>query len=157
MNMFDEAKSLKIMLEARKMTQKELAKSLGVSPSYVANKLRLLSHTETMQKTIIENAVSERHARALLRIEDISERYTMLSRIINEKLSVERTEALISIVTSREAVHFLKTESRTASVARFLDNLKSSCEFLASQGVDVIKSVRYSDNKLRIYITIDEE
>jgi ParB family chromosome partitioning protein len=110
-----------------------------------------------MQKVIIENAVSERHARALLRIEDVSERDTMLSRIINEKLSVERTEALISIVTSREAVHFSKTESRAASVTRFLDNLKSSCELLASQGVDVVKSIRYSDNKLRIYITIDEE
>ncbi len=157
MNMFDEAKSLKCMLEMRKTTQKELAKSLGVSTSYVANKLRLLQHTESMQKRIISSTVSERHARALLRIEDIEEREAVLSRIINEKMSVERTETLISIIADHEFSHSTKKTSDECCVNRFLDNLKSSCDTLSACGVSVRKTVRYNNEKLCIFITVDEK
>ena len=61
MNMFDEARSLKCVLETRKMTQRELGQSLGVSTSYVANKLRLLNLSEDLEKLIITSRVSERH------------------------------------------------------------------------------------------------
>ena len=61
MNMFDEARSMHGMIQMCKMTQSELAQKLGVSQSYVANKLRLLKFGEEMQKKITDSAISERH------------------------------------------------------------------------------------------------
>ena len=156
MNMFDEARSLKCMLESRKMTQKELARSLGVSASYVANKLRLLHHTEDMQRKIIDCRVSERHARALLRIAEHAEREEALSRIIAEGMSVERAEAMISIMTDERAPAAIAESDKDHGLIRFLDNLTSSCNALSSIGINVNKSVRYIEKKLCIFISVDE-
>lgn len=157
MNMFEEAKALRCVIESRKMTQKELAKSLGMSASYVANKLRLLSLDEVSQKTIIEAGISERHARALLRINDDAVRAEALARILNEKMSVERAEAMICTLTDRQAPALIRAEDPACGVTRFLDSIKSSCEALASLGVDVERKIRYNHKKLCIYITVDEE
>lgn len=156
MNMFDEARSLKCMLEARKMTQKELAKSLGVSTSYVANKLRLLRHTEDMQSVITESGITERHARALLQICNEEKRNAALARIIKEKMTVEQAEAMISIITDSIPKVPQTKVSTENPVTLFLDNLKSSCDTLTSLGTEVKRSIRYSGKKLCIYITIDE-
>ena len=156
MNMFDEARSLKCMLEARKMTQGELAKSLGVSTSYVANKLRLLRHTEDMQSAIAKSGITERHARALLQICDEEKRAVALARIINEKMTVERAEAMISIIAVSDTRLPRHAPCKESPVTLFLDSLKSSCDTLTSLGTSVKRSVRYTDNKLCIYITIDE-
>ena len=156
-NMFDEARSLKCMLELRKMTQKELATSLGVSTSYVANKLRLLQHTEDMQKRITDCRVSERHARALLRLNDLKERETALRRIVDERMSVERAEAMICIMSEDSSHEKIASGNKCRGVTRLLDNVKASCNALASLGVHVKHSIRYIDKKLCIYITVDEE
>ena len=74
MDMFKEAESLACMLEKRKLKQRELAESLGVSPSYIANKLRLLNYSAEMRKIITDSGLSERHARALLRLNDKEKR-----------------------------------------------------------------------------------
>ena len=52
------------------MTQEELAKTMGKSQSAVANKLRLLSLPDEIQDALMKDKISERHARALLNIED---------------------------------------------------------------------------------------
>ena len=82
MTMFEEAKSLYGMMKMRKMTQSETAKMLGVSQSYVANKLRLLQLDQKMQDRICESGLSERHARVLLRIKDEGLRREVLDKII---------------------------------------------------------------------------
>lgn len=157
MNMFDEARSLKCMIEARKMTQRELAKSLGVSTSYVANKLRLLTHSEKMQEMIAEASLTERHARALLRISGEADREAAFHRILNEKMSVERAEAMIETFVERERPRFIGRGDGCDGVTRFLDNLKASERALAALGVKVKQSMRYHEKQLCIYITIDEK
>ena len=156
MNMFEEAKSIKYMITARKMTQKDMAKSLGVSPSYIANKLRLLAHTDDMQKRISDSGLSERHARALLRISDTVSREAALSRIIDEKMSVERAEAMIAITAEEESAVLVGKGDGCRGVIRFLDNLKSATDSLASLGVEISRDIKYVDDKLRITITIKE-
>ena len=68
MDMFDEAKAIRSTMELCHLTQGELARQLGVSQSYVANKLRLLKFSEKMTEKIRSSGISERHARALLRL-----------------------------------------------------------------------------------------
>jgi ParB-like chromosome segregation protein Spo0J len=97
MNMFEEARALAVTMNMRKFNQKEIAKSLGVSPSYVANKLRLLKLSEDIQERIIQGRLTERHARALLCLKNEKDRRSALDIICKEKLSVASTEALIDL------------------------------------------------------------
>ena len=95
MNMFEEARALRGMLDMRSLTQAEIAKKLGVSQSYVANKLRLLGFTEKQQDIIIKSRLSERHARLLLKLRSNDLFETAVEKIAKMELSVAASEALI--------------------------------------------------------------
>lgn len=95
LSMFEEAASIQSLISLTGMTQEACAKKLSVSQSYVANKLRLLRLSEGEQEKIEENGLTERHARALLRLEDKEEREEVLSIIIKREMNVSRTEEYI--------------------------------------------------------------
>lgn len=95
LSMFEEAASIQSLISLTGMTQEACAKKLSVSQSYVANKLRLLRLSDGVQEKIEENGLTERHARALLRLEDEEEREEVLSIIIKREMNVSRTEEYI--------------------------------------------------------------
>ena len=95
LSMFEEAASIQSLISLTGMTQEACAKKLTVSQSYVANKLRLLRLSDGEQEKIEENGLTERHARALLRLEDKEEREEVLSIIIKREMNVSRTEEYI--------------------------------------------------------------
>lgn len=95
LSMFEEAASIQSLISLTGMTQEACAKKLSVSQSYVANKLRLLRLSDGEQEKIEENGLTERHARALLRLEDEEERVEVLSIIIKREMNVSRTEEYI--------------------------------------------------------------
>ena len=92
----EEAISYKKILDMGSLTQEALAIKLGKNQSTIANKLRLLNLDEDVQKALLENRISERHARSLLKINDKNEQRQMLQRIINERLTVRRTDEEIN-------------------------------------------------------------
>ena len=156
MDMFKEAESIACMLERRKLTQAELAQSLGVSPSYIANKLRLLQHSPEARQKITSNGVSERHARTLLRLEAEEKRLELLDRIITEGLNVERTEALVDTMRSSEMPLRITAEGQAPAIQKFLDGIKDSVKALKSLGVDVKSHESYHGSRLYITLSIDE-
>ncbi len=97
----EEAKSYKKLL-SRGLIQEEIAQKLGIAQSTVANKLRLLNLTEEVQDALLNNRISERHARGLLRIENPDEQIKLLNKIINEKLTVKQTEEEINKILKIE-------------------------------------------------------
>lgn len=92
LNSIEEAKSYKNILEQQNITQEELANRMGVSQSTIANKLRLLSLTEDVQTALLQDRISERHARSLLQITDSSKQIDMLNKIINDRLTVRQLD-----------------------------------------------------------------
>ncbi len=82
-------------------TQNELAQKLGVKQSTISNKLRLLNLCDEVQDALLENKISERHARSLLKLKDEKEQEQMLERIINERLTVKRTDEEIKKVLEK--------------------------------------------------------
>ena len=91
----EEAKSYKSMLERSNMTQEELAKKMGLSQSTIANKLRLLNLADEVQNALSQEKISERHARALLSINNKEDQVRWLERIINERLTVRQLDLAI--------------------------------------------------------------
>ncbi len=85
----EEARSYKNLLDKGYLTQAELAKKMGLSQSAIANKLRLLNLDEEVQKALINQEISERHARSLLVLPNHEEQRKWLKRIINERMTVK--------------------------------------------------------------------
>lgn len=156
MNMFDEAAALRGTISMRGISQSEMAKMLGVSQSYVANKLRLLSFDEAQRQKICDAGLSERHARALLRLRSKEERERALGIIIDRGLSVAQSEALVDLFYEPL---IQKSDSRAASHSKtesFKKSLAESVRLLRSFGVDVSLSQSYYGTKLYLTVTLDE-
>ena len=100
LNPMEEAKSYKRILDQGLKTQEELAKEIGVSQSTIANKLRLLNLAEPVKQALSENKISERHARALLKLSSLDKQEEMLNKVINERLTVKDLDDEISKLTS---------------------------------------------------------
>ena len=88
----EEALSYKKILDMGYLTQETLASKLGKSQPSVANKIRLLNLSDEVQEALLENKISERHARSLLKLQTNKEQNEMLNRIITERLTVRRTD-----------------------------------------------------------------
>ena len=91
----EEAKSYKKILDMGDLTQEELAKRMGKSQSTIANKMRLLTLTNEAQMALINNLISERHARCLLQIKDENVQKDVLNKIISERMTVRDTDNYI--------------------------------------------------------------
>ena len=92
----EEAISYKKILDMGYIKQEDLAHKLGKTQSTIANKIRLLNLDDEVQEALLENKISERHARSLLRIKENSKQKEMLKRIIDERLTVRRTDEEIN-------------------------------------------------------------
>ena len=88
----EEALSYKKILDMGYLTQESLAIKLGKSQSSVANKIRLLNLSDEVQEALLDNKISERHARSLLRLKSVNDQNRLLSRIMEERLTVRRTD-----------------------------------------------------------------
>lgn len=105
LNAIEEAKTYQKILEIDEMTQEDLAKTMGKSQSAVANKLRLLSLPDEIQDALMKDRISERHARALINIEDSEKQKEMLKRIIDEKMTVRQLESEIKKINGKEEIN----------------------------------------------------
>ena len=88
----EEAISYKKILDMGYLTQEALADKLGKTQSTIANKLRLLNLSDEVQEALLNEKISERHARSLLKLNDQNKQNTMLERIITERLTVRKTD-----------------------------------------------------------------
>ena len=96
----EEARSYKNLLDKGYLTQEQLAKKMGLSQSAVSNKLRLLNLDVKVQQALLDNKISERHARALLKITNMEEQRKWLDRIIKERITVKKLDELLKNVGS---------------------------------------------------------
>lgn len=88
----EEAISYKKILDMGYLTQEQLALKLGKSQSAVANKVRLLNLCDEVQEALMEEKISERHARSILKLDKSQDQIKILDKIINERLTVRKTD-----------------------------------------------------------------
>lgn len=91
LNPIEEAVSYKRILDMGYITREELSKKIGKPQSVILNKTRLLNLSDEVQSYLLNNKISERHARALLNISNLDDQVDMLHRIVNERLTVKKT------------------------------------------------------------------
>ncbi|PHK50053.1 ParB/RepB/Spo0J family partition protein [Staphylococcus edaphicus] len=131
LSVVEEAEAYKKLLEIGDTTQSELAKSVGKSQSFIANKLRLLKLTPKVLERLRENKITERHARAMLSLSE-EDQETLVETVISQKLNVKQTEARVKQKIGPEKVkaqrfEFEKdlTDAREA-VGKSLESIEKS-------------------------------
>ncbi len=112
----EEAAAYKRLMEEHGLTQMEIAKRVGKQQSTISNKIRILALPEDIRQVLAENQLTERHARALLKVGDETVRKQILSRILEHGLNVKQTEKLIEDVLKKQ-----EEEKRKGEKLRFIN------------------------------------
>lgn len=153
----EEAIAYREVLEKFNLTQQELAKRLGKGQSTIANKLRLLSLPGEVQEYISREIITERHARALLRLGPESI-IPVAQEVVSKGLTVQQTEALVERVLSLEA-----EQSRQKKVIRifkdarlFRNSVLKLVGDLKASGLEVSVSEDKEDENYSITINISK-
>lgn len=142
LNFLEEARAIQKLIEFSGATQEEVAKTLGKSQSAISNKLRLLRLTEEQQEIIINNELTERHARCLLSLTDEEQINRILGIIADKRLSVTESERLVKQVLNRMNKKTRPTIKLFKDVRLFINTLNHAVDTMRQAGIeaDSIKS-----------------
>ena len=162
LNFIEEAEGYKNLMEDYDLTQEELAVRLSKSQSTIANKLRLLKLSEAARRLILENNLTERHARAVLKIPDEEGRIAIIERIIDEDLTVKRTEKLVAETMQRMMTRQIeKVEQREkrfiTDIRLFTNSIRQSVEIIRKSGMEVFYENKQEGDVCEIVIKIKNQ
>jgi len=108
LNFLEEAKAYKKLMDDFGLTQNEIAEKVNKKQSTISNKIRVLSLPEDIQEKILESKLTERHARALLKLGDEEDREKVIGRIVANNLNVKQTERLIEEIQEKKEASLRK-------------------------------------------------
>lgn len=129
LNFLEEARAYKKLMEEFNLTQGDIAKRVSKQQSTISNKIRILSLPEQIQEAVLDNNLTERHARALLKLENQSDREKVISRVAANNLNVKQTEKLIDdIISSREKQYRKNKKINYISYKIYLNTIKKAFE-----------------------------
>lgn len=162
LDFFEEANGFKRLIEQFGLTQEEAARKVGKTQSAVANKLRLLRLSQQNMELIRCNNLTERHARALLRLNDEADRINVTNYIIEHELNVSRTEEYIDeflkakenpqpVVESESGKHVVRLFK---DVRFFLNTLNRAVGVMVDAGIGATVKQQESDDGLTLTICI---
>ena len=149
LNYVEEAQGIRRLLEQWGMSQEQAARLLGKSQSAVANKLRLLKHEDAVLDALREAKLTERHARALLRLRNQEEKLAAIREIVQRELTVARTEKYVDSLLSGQV-----SAPRGANVSAFLNSLSASVQKIQRSGIRAVSERRETDSQIVLTITI---
>ena len=134
LNYFEEAIAIERLMNEYGLSQEDAARRLGKAPSTVSNKLRLLSLPEEARKRLMENGLTERHARALLKL-DKDDVMDILDKITDKKLNVTQTEELIEEMLDKKDMPKRQTKRMFSDVKIFLNTINSAVDTMKKSGI----------------------
>ncbi|SHI15404.1 nucleoid occlusion protein [Sporanaerobacter acetigenes] len=150
----EEAEGYYNLINDHGFTQQELAEKLGKSQSTIANKLRILKLPEDVKKTLIENKLSERHARALLKLPDDEMKRKTLEKIINNDFTVKKTEKLIDDILDdlikKDEPEVSQNIKGHINFKIYLNTLKNAYNAILDSGVEA----KYAEKDMGEYVEV---
>lgn len=153
----EEAEGLARLMRLYHLSQEQAALRVGKSQSAIANKLRLLRHSPEVLATLREHQLSERHARALLKLPTDAERMAVLEVIIRQQLNVAKTEAYIDAYLEKKQAQEPKRGMRkliVRDVRLFLNSVNHSLELVRGAGIAAQSHQEETDNEIVLTIRL---
>ena len=150
LDFIEEARGISRLMELCNLSQEQAARVLGKSQSAVANKLRILRHSDQVLQALRSGGLTERHARALLKIPDEAQKLQVLATAVQMGFSVSRLEKYIEDLLAEKS----KTAGHKANVGVFLNNLNQSLARIQLSGVPAVSERVETDREIVLTITI---
>ena len=156
LSFFDEANAIYNLIDLYGMTQEDAAIRLGMAQSTVANKIRLLKLSDEERKLIIDGKLTERHARAFLKLTDPDQRLITIKKVIKYKMNVEKTECLIEqlLKTEEERESFKKRAILLRDVKLFVNTINKAVQTIKMAGVAADAKKTENDEYIEYHIRI---
>lgn len=146
----EEALAYQQILDTQNITQEELAQKVGKKQSTIANKLRLLQLPMTVQEAVRRKDITERHARALLKLDTTAKQNNMLREIMDKGLNVEQTEEKI-----KKRIEPKKPKPKTKSISQNLkiamNTLDQAAMMVQQAGVETTVDISETDEEV-VYV-----
>lgn len=152
LDFIEEARGIDLLLRQWNMSQEQIARLLGKSQSGIANKLRLLRHSPPVLEALRQADLTERHARALLKLSSESQKLQAIGVIAQQAMSVARTEQYIQTLLHQE-----NTAPAKVSVGAFLSYLNQSLARIQLSGICAVSERRETDSQIVLTITIPKK
>ena len=152
LDFIEEAAGISRLMSSFSMSQEQAARLLGKSQSAIANKLRILRHSDAVLNALREAGLTERHARALLKLRNDGEKLGAIGEISRQSMSVARAEKYIEgLLTEKDE------QPARANVGAFLNGLTQSLQRIQSSGIPAVSERRETDSQIVLTITIPKE
>lgn len=152
LDFIEEARGISRLMELGNLSQDQTARLLGKSQSAVANKLRLLRHSEAVLDALRKEKLTERHGRALLKLTQEQEKLAAIAQISRQGMSVAQTEKYVLSLLRQKP-----QRSARADVGSFLNSLSRSLSQMQSQGISAVSERRETERQIVVTITIPKE
>ena len=150
---FEEARAIAGLMQQLGLSQQETARRLGKSQPAVANKLRLLRLPDWVQQAVEEQGLSERHARALLRLEKEEDLKKTLAAISEKQLTVEETEKYIeSLLTEKKEGGLRIVLLRDYRL--FVNTITKAIDTMSLAGIQVASEKEEDEGYIQYHIRI---
>lgn len=151
---FEEAAAIARLISRYGLSQEQAAEKLGKSQSAVANKLRLLRLSESVRQALRQSGLTERHARALLRLPDEEARLSALAEIVRRQMNVARTEEYVEQLLAEKPVPARSATYIIKDVRLFLNSIDRSFQLMRQSGVNADLGRRDTDSEILLTIRI---
>ena len=143
LNFIEEAEGYHNLICDHNFTQQELAEKIGKSQSTIANKIRLLKLPLEIQKLLVEEGLTERHGRALLKLPDDETRQAIIEKVVKKSLNVNTTEELVEDILDNLRKREEEVEEQPKqniksliNVRIYLNTIKKAYKAIKEYGID---------------------
>ncbi|MCH4021391.1 MAG: ParB/RepB/Spo0J family partition protein [Erysipelotrichaceae bacterium] len=148
----EEAKSYVQIMRQASLTQEQMAERVGKSQSAIANKIRLLNLPQEIQEGVLDQKISERHARALLSA-PAEKQKQIYHEILKHGLTVRETEDYIRKASQPEKVHKRqKTKGFTRQTQLAINSVNQCVQMIRKMGIDAEVQQMETDNDIRMVV-----
>lgn len=155
LHMFEQANAILNLLREWNITQEEAARRLGMSQSYLANKIRLLKLTQEEQEEIVKHKLTERHARALLRIDNIELREKILTTVILKGLNVAQTEQVIlETAKPKQSIKKAKRTFIAKDIRLFINTIDHAVDAMKTAGIQAQTEKKETEEYIECVVRI---
>ena len=134
------------------MTRDEICKKLGKAPPTISNKLRLLRLPEEIRLRISQEDLTERHARAMLKLTSVSQMERAMSIIAEKRLNVAETERLVSQILTNDSRHRQPTVKLFKDVRIFVNTLNHAVDTMRRAGIEADSAKSETDEYIEYIV-----
>ena len=157
LDFIEEANGISQLIRMFGMSQEEAARRLGKSQSAVANKLRLLRLPQDVLDSLRSNGLTERHGRALLRLDSADKQRDALEQIIRRDMTVAMTDSYIDALLEAEKEQEKSEQKRTfimKDVRVFMNTILHGLDLMKQGGIAAGMKRQETENELILTISI---